>query len=97
MILYLYYFCCWGFISFVCCRNEALRVAFIHAEDSVTTDGKLTKEFYSKLVKADGNGKDQVDNIVNVNTWCLYFFYVKRKEFSDYHLLKNTMETYIFI
>ncbi|RZC85632.1 hypothetical protein C5167_026304 [Papaver somniferum] len=40
-------------------RNEALRVAFIHEEESGTTDGKIKKEFYSKLVKADLNGKDQ--------------------------------------
>ncbi|GKV00612.1 hypothetical protein SLEP1_g13279 [Rubroshorea leprosula] len=38
-------------------RNEALRVAFIHVEESGGADGK--KEFYSKLVKADINGKDQ--------------------------------------
>ncbi|PPS12675.1 hypothetical protein GOBAR_AA07956 [Gossypium barbadense] len=37
-------------------RNEALRVAFIHAEE-VGADGK--RQFYSKLVKADINGKDQ--------------------------------------
>lgn len=36
-------------------RNEALRVAFIHMEDG-TAQGK---SFYSKLVKADINGKDQ--------------------------------------
>ncbi|WCJ36196.1 glucan synthase-like 8 [Euphorbia peplus] len=40
-------------------RNEALRVAFIHVEESGTTDGKVSKEFYSKLVKADVHGKDQ--------------------------------------
>ncbi|KAM7475705.1 hypothetical protein LguiB_022948 [Lonicera macranthoides] len=39
-------------------RNEALRVAFIHVEESGTT-GKVSKEFYSKLVKADVHGKDQ--------------------------------------
>lgn len=38
-------------------RNEALRVAFIHVEENGATEGK--KEFYSKLVKTDGNGKDQ--------------------------------------
>ncbi|XP_010545981.1 PREDICTED: callose synthase 10 isoform X2 [Tarenaya hassleriana] len=38
-------------------RNEALRVAFIHSEDSTAVEGK--KEFYSKLVKADIHGKDQ--------------------------------------
>ncbi|XWS47846.1 hypothetical protein CRYUN_Cryun13aG0020200 [Craigia yunnanensis] len=37
-------------------RNEALRVAFIH-EENVEAEGK--REFYSKLVKADINGKDQ--------------------------------------
>lgn len=40
-------------------RNEALRVAFIHVEESGAADGKVSKEFYSKLVKADINGKDQ--------------------------------------
>ncbi|RLN43488.1 callose synthase 10 [Panicum miliaceum] len=40
-------------------RNEALRVAFIHEEDSVSSDGHATKEYYSKLVKADVHGKDQ--------------------------------------
>ncbi|GAV80876.1 Glucan_synthase domain-containing protein/FKS1_dom1 domain-containing protein [Cephalotus follicularis] len=38
-------------------RNEALRVAFIHVEDS-GADGKVSK-FFSKLVKADIHGKDQ--------------------------------------
>lgn len=41
-------------------RNEALRVAYIHVEESGAIEGKTTKEFYSKLVKADINGKDQV-------------------------------------
>lgn len=40
-------------------RNEALRVAFIHMEESSKSDGTVTKEFYSKLVKADAHGKDQ--------------------------------------
>ncbi|KAH9720649.1 callose synthase 10 [Citrus sinensis] len=40
-------------------RNEALRVAFIHVEDSSAADGKVSKEFFSKLVKADIHGKDQ--------------------------------------
>ncbi|KAL8123334.1 hypothetical protein AgCh_011340 [Apium graveolens] len=39
--------------------NEALRVAFIHAEESGLADGSVVKEFYSKLVKADVHGKDQ--------------------------------------
>ncbi|KAH1255058.1 Callose synthase 10 [Glycine max] len=39
-------------------RNEALRVAFIHVDES-TTDVNTSKVFYSKLVKADINGKDQ--------------------------------------
>lgn len=40
-------------------RNEALRVAFIHVEESGAADGKVTKEYYSNLVKADAHGKDQ--------------------------------------
>ncbi|KAE9461505.1 hypothetical protein C3L33_06585, partial [Rhododendron williamsianum] len=40
-------------------RNEALRVAFIHVEVIAAADGTILKEFYSKLVKADINGKDQ--------------------------------------
>ncbi|XP_021307423.1 callose synthase 10 [Sorghum bicolor] len=41
-------------------RNEALRVAFIHEEENISRDGKATtKEYYSKLVKADVHGKDQ--------------------------------------
>ncbi|KAH6829234.1 glucan synthase-like 8 [Perilla frutescens var. hirtella] len=40
-------------------RNEALRVAFIHVEESGKPDGTVVKEFYSKLVKADAHGKDQ--------------------------------------
>uniref|UniRef100_A0A5B7BUS1 1,3-beta-glucan synthase n=1 Tax=Davidia involucrata TaxID=16924 RepID=A0A5B7BUS1_DAVIN len=39
-------------------RNEALRVAFIHVEESGASDGKVSKEFYSKLVKADAHGKE---------------------------------------
>ncbi|XP_044487374.1 callose synthase 10 [Mangifera indica] len=45
-------------ISLLLQRNEALRVAFIHVEETGTTD-KVIKEFYSKLVKADIHGKDQ--------------------------------------
>ncbi|GAB4860529.1 Callose synthase 10 [Ancistrocladus abbreviatus] len=40
-------------------RNEALRVAFIHLEENVASDGNVTQDFYSKLVKADIHGKDQ--------------------------------------
>ncbi|KAL3618534.1 Callose synthase 10 [Castilleja foliolosa] len=47
-------------------RNEALRVAFIHVEESGAADGKVTKEFYSKLVKADAHGKDQILKSSNV-------------------------------
>ncbi|KAK3005726.1 hypothetical protein RJ639_016711 [Escallonia herrerae] len=39
--------------------NEALRVAFIHVEESSAGDGMVSKEYYSKLVKADVHGKDQ--------------------------------------
>ncbi|CAN1239529.1 Callose synthase 10 [Linum grandiflorum] len=40
-------------------RNEALRVAFIHVDETGSTDGKVTKVYHSKLVKADAHGKDQ--------------------------------------
>lgn len=43
----------------MCPRNEALRVAFIDEVETLK-DGKVHKEFYSKLVKADVNGKDMV-------------------------------------
>eukprot|EP01018_Ginkgo_biloba_P028898 Gb_01752 [translate_table: standard] len=39
-------------------RNEALRVAFIDVIETLK-DGKVYKEFYSKLVKADVHGKDK--------------------------------------
>lgn len=44
---------------YLCPRNEALRVAFIDEVETLK-DGKVHKEFYSKLVKADVNGKDMV-------------------------------------
>ncbi|GFS39844.1 glucan synthase-like 8 [Actinidia rufa] len=46
-------------ISLLLQRNEALRVAFIHVEESGAADAKVSKEFYSKLVKADLHGNDQ--------------------------------------
>ncbi|XP_011024097.1 PREDICTED: callose synthase 10 isoform X2 [Populus euphratica] len=46
-------------ISLLLQRNEALRVAFIHVEESNSADGQVSHEFYSKLVKADIHGKDQ--------------------------------------
>ncbi|XP_031113012.1 callose synthase 9 isoform X2 [Ipomoea triloba] len=39
-------------------RNEALRVAFIDEVETLK-DGKVNKEYFSKLVKADINGKDK--------------------------------------
>lgn len=39
-------------------RNEALRVAFIDVVETLK-DGNVQTEFYSKLVKADINGKDK--------------------------------------
>ncbi|XP_023739784.2 callose synthase 9 [Lactuca sativa] len=39
-------------------KNEALRVAFIDEVETLT-GGKVQKEFYSKLVKGDINGKDK--------------------------------------
>lgn len=46
--------------SIICSyRNEALRVAFIDVVETLR-DGKVNTEYYSKLVKADINGKDKV-------------------------------------
>ncbi|XP_047320074.1 callose synthase 9-like [Impatiens glandulifera] len=39
-------------------RNEALRVAFIDEVESLK-EGSVTREYYSKLVKGDINGKDK--------------------------------------
>ncbi|XP_058774433.1 callose synthase 9-like [Vicia villosa] len=39
-------------------RNEALRVAFIDVVETLR-DGQVNTEYYSKLVKADINGKDK--------------------------------------
>lgn len=39
-------------------KNEALRVAYIDTVETMK-HGKVQKEFFSKLVKADVNGKDQ--------------------------------------
>ncbi|KAK9734060.1 hypothetical protein RND81_04G111900 [Saponaria officinalis] len=46
-------------ISLLLQRNEALRVAYIHLEECATSDGKVQKDYYSKLVKGDLHGKDQ--------------------------------------
>lgn len=46
--------------SIICAfRNEALRVAFIDVVETLR-DGQVNTEYYSKLVKADINGKDKV-------------------------------------
>ncbi|MCI03516.1 callose synthase 9-like, partial [Trifolium medium] len=39
-------------------RNEALRVAFIDVVNTLRY-GKVNTEYYSKLVKADIDGKDK--------------------------------------
>ena len=62
-------------------RNEALRVAFIHTEEVGAAGGKVTKEFYSKLVKADAHGKDQVEDFV-LNASALACFPFKGKLLS---------------
>ena len=52
-------------------RNEALRVAFIHVEENIGSDGSISKDFYSKLVKADIHGKDQVNSGFILTFFCL--------------------------
>ncbi|KHN27111.1 Callose synthase 9 [Glycine soja] len=49
-------------------RNEALRVAFIDVVETLK-EGKVNTEYYSKLVKADINGKDKV---LFFYTFCIY-------------------------
>lgn len=51
--------CASNFAIYFVVRNEALRVAFIDEVETLK-DAKVHKEFYSKLVKADINGKDKV-------------------------------------
>lgn len=66
------------YFYFFATRNEALRVAFIHVEDCDGPDGTVTKEYYSKLVKADAHGKDQVKDLEvmlsSVTLFALYSF-----------------------
>ncbi|KAJ7545907.1 hypothetical protein O6H91_08G015900 [Diphasiastrum complanatum] len=45
-------------INFLLQKNEALRVAYIDIVERLK-EGKLYKEFYSKLIKADASGNDQ--------------------------------------
>lgn len=40
-------------------RNDSLRIAYVH-ETKQLIEGKPFTEYYSKLVKADPSGKDQV-------------------------------------
>ena len=49
-------------------------MAFIHEEDSVSSDGQAIKEYHSKLVKADIHGKDQVSELVYLFDIILPFF-----------------------
>lgn len=56
------------FFVYFCHRNEALRVAFIDVVETLK-DGKVQTEYYSKLVKADINGKDKVFNCFCYSCW----------------------------
>ncbi|KAF3436812.1 hypothetical protein FNV43_RR19565 [Rhamnella rubrinervis] len=49
-------------------RNEALQVAFIHVEESGATDGKVSIEFYSNLVKANTQKRSGVREHVSVSS-----------------------------
>ena len=59
-------------ISVFAIRNEALRVAYIDVVETLK-DGKTYKEFYSKLIKADADGNEQVNWIISL------YFYVKEQ------------------
>jgi hypothetical protein len=41
-------------------RNDSLRIAYVH-ETKQMIDGKPFSEYYSKLIKADPSGKEQVN------------------------------------
>ena len=83
--MWLYYSCCkFKFLNDILIvrfpyRNEALRVAYI--DEVETTAGKVNKEFFSKLVKGDINGKDKVIYLF-IPFFCLraidyyYYFFV---------------------
>ena len=49
-------------------------MAFIHEEDSVSSDGHAIKEYHSKLVKADIHGKDQVSKLLCFVLFVYQFF-----------------------
>lgn len=52
-------------------------------EESGAADGKVTKEFYSKLVKADAHGKDQVEDLV-IDAPLLFIHLVQLKISLDF-------------
>ncbi|KAJ7532009.1 hypothetical protein O6H91_14G068400 [Diphasiastrum complanatum] len=45
-------------INYLMQKNEALRIAYIDIVEKLK-DGRIYKEFYSKLIKADASGKDE--------------------------------------
>ncbi|PPD88092.1 hypothetical protein GOBAR_DD14993 [Gossypium barbadense] len=65
-------------------RNEALRVAFIDVVETLK-DGKVHTEYYSKLVKADINGKDKkmIMSSLHLETWNLGFIIGKYVEVAE--------------
>ncbi|PPS05445.1 hypothetical protein GOBAR_AA15235 [Gossypium barbadense] len=65
-------------------RNEALRVAFIDVVETLK-DGKVHTEYYSKLVKADINGKDKkmIMSSLHLKTWNLGFIIGKYVEVAE--------------
>lgn len=61
-------------------RNEALRIAFIDVVETLK-EGKVYTEYFSKLVKADINGKDKV------HTFSFSFLLSPRDKFLSYSFL----------
>ncbi|EFJ07568.1 glucan synthase like 7 [Selaginella moellendorffii] len=45
-------------INYLMQKNEALRIAYIDVVETLR-EGKIDKEYYSKLIKTDASGKDQ--------------------------------------
>ncbi|KAJ6971354.1 callose synthase 10 isoform X1 [Populus alba x Populus x berolinensis] len=81
-------------ISLLLQRNEALRVAFIHVEESDSSDGQVSHEFYSKLVKADIHGKDQ-DPVEGLNNFVVLFLLLSHDNYLEEAMkMRNLLEEF---
>lgn len=75
-------------------RNEALRVAFIDEVETMK-DGIVQTDFYSKLVKADINGKDKVF-FHSSSVFSMVFVPYSCSKFNILYVLAIQMDTWSF-